>query len=64
MNTPSSLSFEDLERVYALLAETIDGLGPEREALFLSKLTLVLAQALGDFETVTRAMDTARRDLD
>jgi hypothetical protein len=64
MNIPSSLPFEDLERVYTLLAETIDGVGPEREVLFLSKLALVLAQELGNFPKVALAIDTARQDLD
>ena len=64
MNIPSSLPFEDLERVYTLLAETIDGVGPEREGLFLSKLALVLAQELGNFPKVALAIDIARQDLD
>ena len=64
MNIPSSLPFEDLERVYTLLAETIDGVGPERKVLFLSKLALVLAQELGDFAKVALAIDIARQDLD
>jgi hypothetical protein len=62
--SPANLPFEDLERLYALLAETVDGVGPEREALFLSKLALILAQEIGDADKVTAAIAAARRDLD
>lgn len=65
MTEPSAgLPFEDLERIYALLAETIDDVGAEREAVFLSKLALILAQELGDHDKVAAAIEAARRDLD
>jgi hypothetical protein len=61
---PDHLPFEDLERVYALLAETIDDVGLDREALLLSKLALLLAQEIGDYDKVAGAIEMARRDLD
>lgn len=64
MNQPdTALSFEDLEEIYTKLAETIDAVGPEREALFLAKLSLILAQRLGDREAVEQAIATALRDM-
>jgi hypothetical protein len=62
--SPATLPFADLERVYALLAESIDAVGPEREALMLSKLVLILAQEIGDYTTVAAAIETARLDLE
>jgi hypothetical protein len=61
--SPSNPRFEDLERIYALLAETLDDVGAERESLFLSKLALVLAREIGDHDKVALAIETARRDL-
>lgn len=61
--SPANLPFEDLESIYALLAETIDDIGAEREALFLSKLALILAQEIGDHGKVVAAMEVARRDV-
>jgi hypothetical protein len=58
------LSFEELERIYGLLAEGIDAAGPEREALFLSKLALILARRIGDPDAVAAAIEAARQDLD
>lgn len=50
-----------LEDVYAALADGIDEAGPEREALFLSKVALLLAQALDD---PTKALGLVREGLD
>lgn len=58
------LPFEDLERIYGQLAEAIDDVGAEREALFLSKLALVLAREVGDPKKLADAIEVARRDLD
>lgn len=45
------------------LAEAIDRAGPEREALFLSKLAVLFADALGDRARVERLIETALEDL-
>jgi hypothetical protein len=42
------LPFEDMEQVYDRLAAAIDQAGPEREALFLTRLVLVLAHRAGE----------------
>jgi hypothetical protein len=57
------LPFEDLEKVYDLLAAAIDGAGPEKEALFLAKLCLTLAHEIGDLTIVEQAIDLAKVDL-
>jgi hypothetical protein len=58
-----SLPFEDLERVYDLIAAAIDRVGPERESLLLAKLALLLADRLGDYESAAEAVAAAERDL-
>lgn len=55
---------QDLETVYELLAAAIDGVPEDEEVLFLSKLALALAAACDDVETVRRAVDAARSNLD
>ena len=59
----SSLAVEDLEAVWERLAEAVDRAGPEREALFLSKLAVLLADTLGDQARVERLIETALEDL-
>lgn len=59
----ASLAIEDLEAVWERLAEAIDRAGPEREALFLSKLAVLFADALGDRARVERLIETALEDL-
>ncbi len=58
------MSPADLEAVYELLADAIDAVPADKEALFLSKLVLVLADACGDVETVRAAVAAARANLD
>ncbi len=60
MNT---LKPTELEEIYSVLAEAIDAAGPERESVFLTKLTLVLANELGDPEAVRQAVMVAAQDL-
>jgi hypothetical protein len=46
-------AFDDLEQAYEALAVAIDQAGPQHEAVFLAKLSLVLAERLrsaADFE--------------
>ncbi len=59
-----TLTTEELERVYDHLAEALNTTGPDKESLFLSKLVLLLAQKLGDEETIRECIDIAGRDLD
>lgn len=48
-HTPSPvLDIAGLEQVYDALATAIDQAGPEKSELFLVKLALMNAQALGD----------------
>ncbi|MEX2495195.1 MAG: hypothetical protein WD448_03845 [Woeseia sp.] len=59
----TSLSFEDLEKVYDLLAVAIDTAGPDKETLFLAKLCLILAREIGDLASVQKGIATAGADL-
>ena len=58
------LTLEDLERLYSQLADAIDQVGEDKEALFLSKLALILARELGDPKKLAEVIDAARQDLD
>ncbi len=60
----ASLAVEDLEAVWERLAEAVDRAGPERQALFLAKLAVLLADALGDRARVERLMEAALEDLE
>lgn len=46
--TAPALTLPDLETVYDRLAHAIDQAGPDKAELFLVKLALLNAQALGD----------------
>ncbi len=59
----ATLSVEELEQVYELLAEAIDEVGAEHEAEFLTKMALALAERLGDPELVREAVEIAKRDI-
>jgi hypothetical protein len=61
--TDKTLSIADLETVYDTLAEAIDEAGPEKSQLFLVKLALLNAQALGQAEVFTAQARVALRDL-
>ena len=56
----SQMPFDDLEAAYETLAIAIDTAGEQREALFLTRLALVLAHELGDIAAFKRA---ARRAI-
>ena len=58
-----ALSIPDLETVYDVLAQAIDQAGPEKAELFLVKLALLNAQALGDAEQFGRHLQAALHDL-
>lgn len=59
----AGLALPDLEQVYDLLADAIDQAGPDKTELLLVKLSLLLAQALGDRARVAGLLQTALRDL-
>ena len=54
------LVFQDLERVYDLIAQAIDSVGRENEALFLSKLCLTLAHNVSDVTIIEEAIGIAK----
>lgn len=64
MTSPTTpLTILQLEQVYDTLAEAIDQAGPERTELFLAKLSLLLANAIGDAAVVTCLVQAALLDL-
>ena len=58
------MPFDDLEAAYEALATAIDTAGTEREALFLTRLALVLGHELGDVATFREAIKTALDGLE
>lgn len=58
------LPFEELEKVYDLLAEALDKVGEENQALFLAKLALTLAHKAGDIAIVREAIEIALAETD
>ena len=63
MSTSASLSVPHLEQVYDALATAIDAAGPDKSELFLVKLALLNAHALGDADAVQRHIQAALQDL-
>ena len=59
-----SLSTEANERLYDALAQAIDRSGPENEALFLTKLALLLANQLADENTFGTAIGVALSQIE
>ena len=57
------LGIAGLEQVYDQLATAIDQAGPDKAELFLVKLALLNAQALGDAEAFGRHLQAALQDL-
>ena len=71
MNTPpppdgpgKGLPIADLEDVYDALAQAIDRAGEARSELFLVKLALLQAHALGDAARVLTSIEAALADLE
>ena len=60
---PPSLPIAALEDVYDTLAEAIDRAGDEETNLFLAKLALLNANALGDATRFRQQVEAALRDL-
>ena len=59
----TAMSSEDFEAAYESLAVAIDSAGEKREALFLTRLALLLAHELGDIATFKRAVQAALEEL-
>ncbi len=60
----SPMPFEGLESAYETLAMAIDSAGPEQEALFLTRLALLLSHELGDLAAFRSAIRTALEGLE
>jgi hypothetical protein len=58
-NPMSTMSFDNLETAYELLATAIDKAGEAQEARFLTRLALLLAHELGEIEPFRRAVQAA-----
>jgi hypothetical protein len=58
-----SLDIAGLETVYDTLANAIDQAGPDKAELFLVKLALLNAHALGDEGVFRQLTETALQDL-
>jgi hypothetical protein len=61
--TRKPLTIGGLETVYDALATAIDQAGPEKAELFLVKLALLQANALGDEAQFQQQVDAALQDL-
>ena len=62
-NQATTLSLDGLETVYDRLAQAIDQAGPEKRELFLVKLALLNAHALGDADVFQQQLDKALLNL-
>ena len=63
MTTQNALTIDGLETVYDALATAIDQAGQDKTELFLVKLALLNAQALGDAELFQQQLQAALLDL-
>lgn len=63
MSPVQTLTIPGLEQVYDALATAIDAAGPEKSELFLVKLALMNAHAMGDPGQFQRHVEAALRDL-
>jgi len=52
-----------VETAYDMLGAAIDAVGGERESLFLAKLVLLLANEVGDTETLQGLIQTAQQEF-
>jgi hypothetical protein len=60
----STMSFEDIESAYETLANGIDTAGAQSEALFLTRLALLLSHELGDINAFRNAIKAALAGLE
>ena len=63
MNTIHTLDIAGLEQVYDRLATAIDEAGPEKSELFLVKLALLQAKAMGQAAVFETQVEAALKDL-
>jgi hypothetical protein len=63
MATDDALSITDLENVYDALAVAIDQAGADKTELFLVKLALLNANALGSADRFREHLQIALQDL-
>ena len=63
MNTIHTLDISSLEQVYDRLATAIDQAGPEKSELFLVKLALLNAKAIGRPDLFEAHVEAALKDL-
>ena len=63
MNTQDTMDIAGLEKVYDALAMAIDRAGPKKSELFLVKLALLHAKALGDAAQFEALLQVALKDL-
>ena len=63
MTNPNTLDIAGLEQVYDALATAIDQAGPDKSELFLVKLALLNAKALGDPQIFEAQIASALKDL-
>jgi hypothetical protein len=61
--TDTTLTIGGLETVYDALATAIDQAGPDKAELFLVKLALLQANALGNEAQFQQKVNTALQDL-
>ena len=54
-----TLTTEDHEWLFDALAQALDQVGPERGSLLLAKLSMLLADAIGDRAAIELALATA-----
>lgn len=59
----TTLTAESRDRLYARCARAVSAAGPDREALFLARLALLLMEQLGDEARCQQALDQALEDL-
>lgn len=58
-----TLPIDDLETVYDILASAIDEVGQDKTELFLVKLVLLNAKALGNADILREHIEIARQDM-
>jgi len=63
MTAQNALTIDGLETVYDALATAIDQAGQDKTELFLVKLALLNANALGDAELFQQQLQAALLDL-
>ncbi len=63
MTARNALTIDGLETVYDALASAIDQAGQDKTELFLVKLALLNANALGDAELFQQQLQAALLDL-